>query len=1197
MPTLVLPARFQNAPYFGDYYLIMGLDKGRAPTSDDIKTAYHTRALQYHPDTIHRSTVSPRLSSEEATECFQALAEIKSILLSTCSEVIDLGNVERSARDREALISADDLSPGEQLKAFMLAYLRSARFCEYPPGIGPGVRGYWSYVVGGQNHVEIGTSRHSGMMAIATEGYQVECGNGWTDPVIVLDKRTRPFIQVTDQRQINTILANMASYIPKDRRDHCARVYGSHVRTQYLLEPVVTAIAAVASYTISDSYGDNYVDGVRENKDGSVTIFGRANDDGPREITLLPDGSAVGFRENSDLGEVGRQFYANREQILQHFNVHFSPPPLSQTKTVRRRDVKLGGAVEEGRMSRQEHRSSRAAISQLSPEALNADLYKEALIAYMQKTKNDIGMERGDWYPIVDNIEIGIGASTTLLSLSSPEYVISIDSHGELSFWDKLSKKVVIDSIKNSQILQHFVKAMKSFLVLDTPPSNPVIGPYTIEDSEGDNYVDGVLENTDGSVKIFGRANDNSSREITFYPDGSVLGFRGNPNLGSVGYQFYDNKAQIFQHFNFNRSQKKPNQTGQISLGAQEDTSFSSRTRSNPSAYAEQATTRPKSPIKFGRGGERAVQPRSSRYASDQKEARATQAVARSIEVEQVNAARMSGFDVPEPGVGQKSHLNCPAPILAAFKQTLTGADGLNILGGVVLNNPNGGPNVTLPTNISDLTPLHLQLLARNEAVNTDGFMKTELYQGLLDADQIARIRCLVKATNTSTVTRVHTIGGYPDGVSPAIQGTPNNTTVVIDQAGLQWQGDYRNTGGLFFYPRNPSDPRLPDGYAAWQNEMYQAMYGQYRPVESSANFMEVTWDTKNSNQNVRGRIDLDGVEMAISAEFSQAMAAAALQTRGSTQPVNFKFLKAGMGCFAEGIASASSRELARLEVARLKGIEQALINLSQLEPLARERMLGAVRAIELPFSASYDSDATAVLGRIKSLVTNMRLQWMGAEPKDALTLRPGYINALTNCGDPHAMIGNEGWYGSVDAMIRTNCDTTISHCDAWINPYITQHDNSILQNFDERRSASLSSGALFSSSASMREVVRSNRDMYGEQMSANRSRGISSSIHGGRKSVVHDKKAELSEIKRAEENPYIQIIQSMVNSWQGYSTPPGWQEFEASFNSRDGIEKIEQARAALFEIKASPSRLQDLFDALEKIELRINERLGNRPK
>ena len=161
----------------------------------------------------------------------------------------------------------------------------------------------------------------------------------------------------------------------------------------------------------------------------------------------------------------------------------------------------------------------------------------------------------------------------------------------------------------------------------------------------------------------------------------------------------------------------------------------------------------------------------------------------------------------------------------------------------------------------------------------------------------------------------------------------------------------------------------------------------------------------------------------------------------------------------------------------------------------------------------------------------------------------------------------------------------------------------SILLNFDERRSAALSStllrehgdgGVPISSSASMRKAVLSNRNMYGEQPSAN------TSIHGDSKSVVRDKKAELSERSRAdtkEENPYIQIMQSMVNTWESNATPTGWKEFKASFNGPDGIEKIEQARAALFEIKTSSSRFQRLFDALEKIESRINERLGNRPR
>lgn len=182
MPTLKLPERFQIAPFYGDYYKILGLNNNQLPTREQIISAYRSTAMQYHPDKISTSSVKPPLNIEEATECFKAIDAIKSILLSQCAEVISIETVSKSSSPKENISSADNLSPGEQLKAVMLAYVRSARFCEYAPGTGPGVGGYWSYILGGKNDIEQGTSKYSGKYAIATAKYQVELNGTWEHP-------------------------------------------------------------------------------------------------------------------------------------------------------------------------------------------------------------------------------------------------------------------------------------------------------------------------------------------------------------------------------------------------------------------------------------------------------------------------------------------------------------------------------------------------------------------------------------------------------------------------------------------------------------------------------------------------------------------------------------------------------------------------------------------------------------------------------------------------------------------------------------------------------------------------------------------------------------------------------------------------------------------------------------------------------
>src|SRR5690606_26696662 len=75
-----------------------------------------------------------------------------------------------------------------------------------------------------------------------------------------------------------------------------------------------------------------------------------------------------------------------------------------------------------------------------------------------------------------------------------------------------------------------------------------------------------------------------------------------------------------------------------------------------------------------------------------------------------------------------------------------------------------------------------------------------------------------------------------------------------------------------------------------------------------------------------------------------------------------------------------------------------------------------------LPFSAN-PPQTDDILARIENLTQKLGLDWGGADNKDALAPQEGYVNATTNCADPHAMIGNEGRYGSIDAMLSTNAD------------------------------------------------------------------------------------------------------------------------------------------------------------------------------
>lgn len=375
------------------------------------------------------------------------------------------------------------------------------------------------------------------------------------------------------------------------------------------------------------------------------------------------------------------------------------------------------------------------------------------------------------------------------------------------------------------------------------------------------------------------------------------------------------------------------------------------------------------------------------------------------ITVERVYAFRSD----TSPVAANRVQLNCPDVILHEFRNLLKDTAIL----GCTFENPYTSKTETIPKHVNQLTSQHLQMLARNECVNVDGKMNVKLYQNLLTADQVARLRCLVKATNVAGVVYATHMGGS-HGRSRVKFPKPEKL-IVIDQAGMQWQDDFRNTGGLVFYPTNPNHSALPEGYGTWQTQMYQAMYGMERPLLPSDNTLDVFWSP------IRGKLDLDLVSHALAVEFSQALDAVVHQGNvelAEDDVINFKFLRAGMGFFSSGLEG----DMHQLRVARLHGIELALQRIADLPETERDAALGKIKRISL--NSSKDKHYTdEVLDRIKTLVESLGLVWGGAPDEDAFLPKEGYVNAVTNCGDPHAMPGNEGGHSSTDATISTNAN------------------------------------------------------------------------------------------------------------------------------------------------------------------------------
>jgi hypothetical protein len=395
-----------------------------------------------------------------------------------------------------------------------------------------------------------------------------------------------------------------------------------------------------------------------------------------------------------------------------------------------------------------------------------------------------------------------------------------------------------------------------------------------------------------------------------------------------------------------------------------------------------------------------------------------------------------SAIGKPKPDCTDKTnpvHVYYPDSVLQGFHAIINGSS----LCGQEFYNPFTEAMEKFPERHAEFTARHLQFLARNEQCNVSGIMDCSLYGGLLTEDQIARIRCLVKGA--VVVGKVTATKAYGFGSRKAEDLPKPEDVIIIDQAGLQWQGDLRNTGGMFFYPASSELAKLPQDYAKWQKDMYLQMYGVTRPdAPSKENLLELQWGPDlDSELRVRGALDLEGVQLGIQHEFHQAFAGLIHYSQTlpeDSKPINFKFLKAGMGFFSAGLydlnpispfpfTALQNDGMAKIELARLKGI------LAALEAYPTHSNFGKVKRLNLPFSAlapydvspevreQYQQHIVAVEHQCKRL----NLEWGTAGVEDALAPVPGYINALTNCADPHALIGNEGKYSSVDAAISSN--------------------------------------------------------------------------------------------------------------------------------------------------------------------------------
>ena len=304
------------------------------------------------------------------------------------------------------------------------------------------------------------------------------------------------------------------------------------------------------------------------------------------------------------------------------------------------------------------------------------------------------------------------------------------------------------------------------------------------------------------------------------------------------------------------------------------------------------------------------------------------------------------------------------------------------------------GTTTTIDKN--NLTPSHLQMLARNEEFNVTGAINAEKFYPGIDPSArllIVRIlRALVKCSVVSSVVDCHHFGGYPRDTDIRPR---NGQIILIDQSGFQWQNDECNTGGLFFYPFQSNER-----FEEWRKICYKAFFGGAAPSRPASYDTSVYWSGK------QGYLCEEQLKKGFMLEFTQALHCANEMAASHGKPAYFRFLKAGLGFF-----SSNLRPHNMLPLLRLQGILMALEAMPQSS---------YVKYLELPLS---NDGGPELMKRIYNACQTLNITFMGSPIVDALAPveNENVILAVTNCADPHAAIGNEGGYSSVDAAIASN--------------------------------------------------------------------------------------------------------------------------------------------------------------------------------
>ncbi len=300
-----------------------------------------------------------------------------------------------------------------------------------------------------------------------------------------------------------------------------------------------------------------------------------------------------------------------------------------------------------------------------------------------------------------------------------------------------------------------------------------------------------------------------------------------------------------------------------------------------------------------------------------------------------------------------------------------------------------------------------LQLLARNEEMNTNGEIKTAYYNNFqgISRKAVLTLKDLVRHTLLISKAKFKSEGGYKGRI---VEYKRPKEAYIIDLCGPQFQQKYNYGRNLFI----PQTPYPPDKSAT----VYERLTGHppllFADIKQKIDRGDPSYTQRYTFFTWRGDLgyfDRYAYKQMVSQDFYLSAMAIQDLAQADQQEIDFRFLSYGTGAFAGPFATILKANI-------LDGV------LDGLEKLAAQGFFPSqIKRLTFPH---YDGASWEQKQKIQAFCTRYGLDCEFTS-QDALYQNPNktpYTIAVTSTGDPNAPFANEVRYrSSVDAMLGCN--------------------------------------------------------------------------------------------------------------------------------------------------------------------------------